>query len=165
MNDDEEAKFFQNVSENFQIDVANCTYKSLYSKVCGMLLKPVLNEFRTSWNRVELFRNKLIEERNRLPRSLADPEVMANDKLTDFIDTSRELLKGNYSGRTPSSDLFSRYRQFFRSFKSEYNQKMYEVAQSTNMDDVAIRWRHQEWSTFITGPTSNATLFLSSLHF
>ena len=148
MDDDEEADFFKTVCQNFQIEFANCTYKSLYSKVCGMLLKPVLNEFRTSWNQVELFRNKLIEERNRLPRNLADPEVMANDKLTEFIDVSREILKGNYSGRSPSSDLFSKYRQFFRSFKTEYSQKMQEVAQSVHMDDVAIRWRHQEMVNF-----------------
>ena len=167
MNDDEEAEFFMYVSQNFQIDVANCTYKNLYLKVCGMLLKPVLDEFRTSWSRVELFRNKLIEERNRLPRNLADPKVMANDKLTEFIDTSREFLKGNYSGRTPSSDLFSRYRQFFRSFKAEYSQKMQEIAQLTNMNDVAIRWRHQEmvnfhnWANFKSYAVPIITSFLN----
>merc|ERR1712226_1370262 len=64
------------------------------------------------------------------------------------MGVSREILKGNYSGRSPSSDLFSKYRQFFRSFKAEYGQKMQEVAQSVQMDEVAVRWRHQEMVNF-----------------
>ena len=154
LDDDEELKFFHFVHENFGIDMANCTYKCLYSTVCGMLLKPVLLEFRSSWNKVENFRSKLIEERNRLPRDLASAADMASAKLTEFIEVSREALKGNFVARRSCNDLFFKYRQCFRIFKQEYQDKMVEVQRSFLMDDVAVRWRHQEmvnfdnWSNF-----------------
>ena len=148
LDDDEERDFFQYVHERFGIDMANCTYKCLYSTVCGMLLKPVLQEFRSSWNKVENFRSKMIEERNRLPRDLASAANMANTKLTEFIEISREALKGNFVARRSCNDLFFKYRQCFRIFKQEYQDKMAEVQQSLSMDDVAVRWRHQEMVNF-----------------
>ena len=165
--DAQEEVFFESVCREYPIGMEHCTFKNLYSKVCYMLLKPVMDEFRYSWEKVEEFRNNIIEEKNKLPMFTGDPTTMANRKLIEFIEASRETLKGNFSDNRAAPDLFSQYREFFRIFKGEYGHRMETMTRRQDSGEVVSLWRRQElanfhnWSNFKSFAQPIITSFLN----
>ena len=146
--DDEELKFFQSVSRDFGIPFDQCTFKNLYSKVCYMLLTPILQEFAASWGKVEQYRSSVAEEINKLPPPETNTAQAADRKLKAFIEASREMLKGSFSVHSGSQSIFSKQRLCFDVFRDEYGRKMDASTESQNINQVVAEWRKNELINF-----------------
>ena len=146
--DAQEAEIFRPICKEFGIPADHCSFQNLYKKVCYMLLKPILETFRSSWTKVEGLRCDIGEELNTLP----EPEQITSDstdkKLQKFIEAARETLKGNYSPHVMTQDMFSRQRVCFEKFKQGYQQKMADVENSKNVGEVVSSWRKGELVNF-----------------
>ena len=59
-----------------------------------MLLKLVMEEFRTSWEAVDELHNRIIEEKNIIPVFTLDVKRVMEKEITHFIERSRHLLQG-----------------------------------------------------------------------
>ena len=148
--DDEEFLFFEALARDTGIPLDNCTFKNLYNKVCYMLLKPVMEDFRASWNTIDEFRNRIIEEKNKLPMFTTDVARVVDRKLTEFIESSRQNLRGGFSDKSLGRDLFSVYRHSFDKFKRDYSAEMEERTNHPNADvsRVGNQWRRLEPQNF-----------------
>ncbi|XP_063719768.1 interferon-induced GTP-binding protein Mx1-like [Symsagittifera roscoffensis] len=147
-NDAQEAEIFRPICKEFGIPPDHCSFQNLYKKVCYMLLKPILEEFRSSWTNVENLRCDIGEELNGLPETEQNTSEAVDKKLQKFIEAARDTLKGNYSPHVITQDMFSRQRVCFERFKQCYQQKMVDVENSKNMGEVVSTWRKGELVNF-----------------
>ncbi|XP_075256554.1 interferon-induced GTP-binding protein Mx-like isoform X2 [Convolutriloba macropyga] len=137
--DDNEFAFFEALARDTAVPLENCTSKNLFNKVSYMLLKLVMEEFRTSWEAVDELHNRIIEEKNIIPVFTLDVKRVMEKEITHFIERSRHLLQGQGCGVYPGPYLFSKYRDCFKKFTEDYNSEM-EKASAL----VVYGWRKLE---------------------